>query len=599
MNGRPMRIMWSHRDPSARKSGVGNIFIKNLDESIDNKALHDTFIAFGPILSCKIASTEGKSKGYGFVHFDTEEAANLAIEKVNGMLLEGRKVFVGKFLKKSERDETGAVSKFTNIYVKNLDTDVTEEALKEKFETFGSIANLIVMRDESGNSKGFGFVNYDNPDSAQAAVEAMEGAQFGSKTLFVGRAMKKAERERMLRQQFEEKRIERMQKYQGVNLYIKNLDDAVDQDQIKAEFSPYGTITSAKIMKNEKGGSKGFGFVCFSTPEEAAKAVSEVHGRMINGKPIYVALAQRKEDRRVQLEQVYAQRLPGMPLQPGVVTLPAGTPVGPPMYAGAPMFYAGPPGVMAGPGQLRPGMMYQQQPVMARTAWRAAGPVPRPGFQPAPNHMGPGGGGRGQRQRQQRPNGQGQQQQANGGTVNANGPHAPLQNGHSGPAYNKDGPRSNAQRQPMKYAPNSRAVPNGHVAPPQVVPGAAAVPNGVVVPAAPIMMVPVVAAPATPVAIPAPTDVLTSTMLAAAPPAQQKQILGERLFPLVHQKQPELAGKVTGMLLEMDNSELLLLLESPEALVAKVDEALLVLGQHGPAAAEDVEAAPATAVAAQ
>merc|ERR1719171_3472823 len=70
---------------------------------------------------------------------------------------------------------------------------------------------------------------------------------------------------------------------------------------------------------------------------------------------------------------------------------------------------------------------------------------------------------------------------------------------------------------------------------------------------------------------------LTAAALAAAPPGMQKQMLGEKLFPMVAKYQPELAGKITGMMLEMDNGELLMLLESEQQLKVKVDEALRVL----------------------
>merc|ERR1740129_1914663 len=74
---------------------------------------------------------------------------------------------------------------------------------------------------------------------------------------------------------------------------------------------------------------------------------------------------------------------------------------------------------------------------------------------------------------------------------------------------------------------------------------------------------------------------LNAAALAAAPPAVQKQMIGEKLFPGIAKYQPELAGKITGMMLEMDNSELLMLLESEQQLRHKVDEALRVLESSG------------------
>ena len=110
-------------------------------------------------------------------------------------------------------------------------------------------------------------------------------------------------------------------RFQGVNLYVKNLDDSITDERLLQEFTPYGTITSAKVM-SEEGRSKGFGFVCFSAPEEATKAVTEMNGRIIVSKPLYVALAQRKEDRKAHLATQYMQRVTGLRMQMNQVNRP-------------------------------------------------------------------------------------------------------------------------------------------------------------------------------------------------------------------------------------------------------------------------------------
>mmetsp|Transcript_28704 Transcript_28704/g.80237 ORF Transcript_28704/g.80237 Transcript_28704/m.80237 type:complete len:615 (+) Transcript_28704:516-2360(+) len=344
IKGRPCRIMWSQRDPSIRRSGVGNIFIKNLDKSIDHKALYDTFSDFGNILSCKVAVDEkGESKGYGFVHYETQDMADQAIAKVNGCVLgsSDKVVFVGPFIAKRERIKQTAQN-FTNVFVKNLPEDATEEDIRTLFEKYGKVTSGVVKVDDHDKTKVFGFFNFENHEAARAACEALNNTEYKGRTVYVARAQKKAERQAELKAKWNQIRSERTNK--GTNLYIKNLDDDMGEEALREEFAKFGNITSIAIMKDDKNNtSKGFGFVCFASPEEANKAISEMNGKVLGSKPLYVALAQRKEERRANLEAQYSSR-PGAPVKGPRVAYPGGGQIPAGVYPGgaAPMFYQAP-----------------------------------------------------------------------------------------------------------------------------------------------------------------------------------------------------------------------------------------------------------------
>ena len=143
IKGKPCRIMWSQRDPSIRRSGQGNIFVKNLHEGIDNKQLYDTFSLFGNILSCKVVTDKatGLSKGYGYVHYETNEAAASAIEKLDGMLIDGKEVQVGVFMRRDNRPDAQA---FTNCFLKNIPYEWDDKRLEEEFGKFGEIVSCSI-----------------------------------------------------------------------------------------------------------------------------------------------------------------------------------------------------------------------------------------------------------------------------------------------------------------------------------------------------------------------------------------------------------------------------------------------------------------------
>ncbi|KAK8664309.1 hypothetical protein V6N13_084106 [Hibiscus sabdariffa] len=309
LKGKPVRIMWSQRDPFLRKIGIGNLFVKNLDPSVSATFLERTFTRFGNILSCKIAEENGKSKGFGFVQFESEESSMAAMTALHDTMLKGKKLYVSKFVRRSER-RTVEEEKFTNLYVKNLFGDMTEDRLKEMFSRYGKICSAVIMKDDKGISRGFGFVNFQSPDDAKAALEAMNGVPIGSKNLFVGRAQKKAERTRLLKHKYKHEFGRRFEKFKASNLYVKNLNVSIDDKRLQDLFGRFGQITSARVMRLENGTSKGFGFVCFSSPEEAMAALHGLNGEFFEGKFLYVAVAQRKEDRCKILQNYYMQHTP-------------------------------------------------------------------------------------------------------------------------------------------------------------------------------------------------------------------------------------------------------------------------------------------------
>ncbi|KAK1354720.1 hypothetical protein POM88_047976 [Heracleum sosnowskyi] len=164
-----------------------------------------------------------------------------------------------------DRSRSSDSQKFTNVYVKNLPDTVSDEEFRNMFEKFGLITSAVVMKDADGKSRCFGFVNFQNFDNAA-------------------------------------ERISRFEKLKGENLYLKNLDETINEETLKDLFSKFGTITSCKVNLDPQGISKGSGFVAFSNPDDAAVAMNEMNGTMAGKKPLYVVVAHRKDERRAHLQ---------------------------------------------------------------------------------------------------------------------------------------------------------------------------------------------------------------------------------------------------------------------------------------------------------
>ena len=292
------------------------VFIKNLHENIDDTILLEIFRVFGDILSCNVVTNDaGKSKGYGYINYDSNESAMKAIDAVNGMTISDKRVYAELF---KPFDQRKAAKIFTNVYVKYIPPSMTDKELRELFErvTDGQINSSKVWRHKFGVCA---CLNFTKEEDAVKSIELMNGYEIKPHSinddnketnesndavykLYVARAQKREERDILLLRISKNKKLLFRKALHGRNLYIKNLPDDVDDLALKRMFAKYashGNILSAKVMIDENTKkSRGVGFVAFTTAHDAWNAEYQSKNLTYNGKALHVswALDKRKKN---------------------------------------------------------------------------------------------------------------------------------------------------------------------------------------------------------------------------------------------------------------------------------------------------------------
>ena len=166
------------------------IYVGGLDEKVNESLLWELFVQGGPVVNVHMPKDRVTMmhQGYGFVEFLAEEDADYCIKIMNMIKLYGKPIRVNKASAHQKNLDVGA-----NIFIGNLDPEVDEKLLYDTFSAFGVILTTPkIQRDpETGNSKGFAFINYASFEASDAAIEAMNGQYLCNRAISVSYAFKK------------------------------------------------------------------------------------------------------------------------------------------------------------------------------------------------------------------------------------------------------------------------------------------------------------------------------------------------------------------------------------------------------------------------
>lgn len=307
LHGKPIRVCHYIRDSDKRRSVASNIVIKQLPKHHDiTGKVTVAFSAFGDVISVKVPVDKETliPHGYGYVNFDSPEAAQRAIQASlqNKISIDGIPVIAEPY---TPHQSVSSTHTFTNIYVKNIPLEWTSDDLNKFCSQFGEIVSAAVAPDSTNSSlnRGFGYVNFSMFDSAHKAIETINSMEeIGNKngSIMATKHVPKAERDRQKREITEQVRSEKYLKYGLCNQYIKGLPVDMAEERLNEMFAKYGTIISSKLVLSPTGIPTGVAYVCYSTPEEAMEAIMLLNNKVVNGSTLFVAHHQPKAIREAQ-----------------------------------------------------------------------------------------------------------------------------------------------------------------------------------------------------------------------------------------------------------------------------------------------------------
>ncbi|RYO67168.1 Multiple RNA-binding domain-containing protein 1 [Alternaria arborescens] len=180
------------------------------------------------------------------------------------------------------------------LYVRNLNFSTTTERLTEAFKPLSGFRSAKVKTKIDPKrgvlSMGFGFVEFNSPETATAALRAMDGHDLEGHKLQIKASHKGADAA-------EERRNEdAAKKAASTKIIIKNLPFEASKKDVRALFTPYGQLRSVRVPKKFDASSRGFGFAEFTTKRDAVNAMNALKNTHLLGRRLVLAFAETESD---------------------------------------------------------------------------------------------------------------------------------------------------------------------------------------------------------------------------------------------------------------------------------------------------------------